>query len=280
MALEHLEGASYGPFEFRLAAERVADYVAATGDSTERWAKAAPPSFAGALLFAVAPSYFGSEIVRRHSRVLVHADQAFSWHGPLTIDAPVRVDAAVRRVRSRGPIDFVTFVASAHSGDELWLESKSTFLHGAEPPAEPAPEHEEPPIAASGAHDDAASVEGDIVTRQRSASRLDLVRYAAASGDFNPIHFDHATGVAAGFSGVIVHGLLMSAWLTQLAASFTSGDHPLQTARFRYRQAMYPASTAVATAIVSQNDDEPRSVDMRLSADQDLVTGKATLREG
>jgi acyl dehydratase len=40
-------------------------------------------------------------------------------------------------------------------------------------------------------------------------SEIQLVRYAGASGDFNPLHFDPAIGEAAGFGGVIAHGMLI-----------------------------------------------------------------------
>ena len=182
MTLEHLEGTRYGPFEIRIGAEKVAEYVTATGDSADRWDKAAPPSFAGALLFAVAPGYFDSEIVRRNSRVLVHADQRFTWHAPLRIGAAVTVNAAVHRVRNRRGIDFVTFAATVEHGDELWLESASTFLHGAEAPDDPAAEHDEPPVAAVATNETTPSVVDDRISMQRSASRLDLVRYAQSNG--------------------------------------------------------------------------------------------------
>ena len=42
-------------------------------------------------------------------------------------------------------------------------------------------------------------------------TRADLVRYAGASGDFNPLHWDEATAVAAGLPGVIAHGMLTMA---------------------------------------------------------------------
>ncbi|MCL2802992.1 MAG: MaoC family dehydratase N-terminal domain-containing protein [Micrococcales bacterium] len=38
-------------------------------------------------------------------------------------------------------------------------------------------------------------------------SRADLVRYAGASGDFNPIHFSDAAAEAAGLPSVIAHGM-------------------------------------------------------------------------
>jgi acyl dehydratase len=39
-------------------------------------------------------------------------------------------------------------------------------------------------------------------------TRADLVRYAGASGDFNPIHWNERTATAVGLPGVIAHGML------------------------------------------------------------------------
>jgi len=42
-------------------------------------------------------------------------------------------------------------------------------------------------------------------------TRADLVRYAGASGDFNPIHWNDRTAVAVGLPGVIAHGMFTMA---------------------------------------------------------------------
>lgn len=278
MALEHLEGTEYGPFALAISRAKVADYVAATRDDPARWTDVAPPSFAGALLFVAAPSFLHSEDVAARSKVLVHADQTFTWHEPLRIGADVVVAAHVDRVRARGPVDFVTFDASVTHQGVPWLESRSTFLLGAEAAGDPIPERDEPAVTAAGNNDPMPADTDAGLTMARSASRLDLVRYAAASGDFNPIHFDHATGVAAGFGGTIVHGLLMAAWLTALACRGAGGDAPVSTAKFRFRRALYPAAQTQATAGFGDPSDGGRRVDLRLSDATDLVTARATMR--
>lgn len=42
-------------------------------------------------------------------------------------------------------------------------------------------------------------------------TRADLIRYAGASGDFNPIHWSDRVAIAVGLSGVIAHGMLTMA---------------------------------------------------------------------
>ena len=264
----------------RISAAKVAEYITATSDDAVRWSTAAPPSFAGALLFVAAPSFLHSDEVKHRSKVLVHADQTFTWHHPMEVGAEVTVDAHVDRVRARGPVDFVTFDALVRHGEDTWLESRSTFLLGAEAAGDPLPERKEPAVGAVAANDAAPESDSTRLTMRRSASRLDLVRYAAASGDFNPIHFDHATGVGAGFGGTIVHGLLMTAWLTSLAVARTEGDAPMVTAKYRFRRALYPGAQATATAEFGETDASGRRVDIRLADDADLVSARATVREG
>ena len=50
-------------------------------------------------------------------------------------------------------------------------------------------------------------------------TKVQLVMYAGASGDFNPIHFDDETARGGGLKGVIAHGMLSMAFLGQLAES-------------------------------------------------------------
>ncbi|MGJ9406153.1 MaoC/PaaZ C-terminal domain-containing protein [Nesterenkonia aurantiaca] len=47
-----------------------------------------------------------------------------------------------------------------------------------------------------------------IGTRELSFSRADLIRYAAASGDHNPIHWNDRFAREVGLDGVIAHGML------------------------------------------------------------------------
>ena len=112
------------------------------------------------------------------------------------------------------------------------------------------------------------------------ASRLDLVRYAGASGDFNPIHFDHDAARAAGLDGIVVHGLLMSAWVTRVAAAVGSGDAPVAELKVRFRQALRPGLPAVVQGSVG-DVDEAGSQRMALTlrhGEVDLVTATAKVR--
>jgi acyl dehydratase len=48
-------------------------------------------------------------------------------------------------------------------------------------------------------------------TRTYAVTRADLVRYAGASGDFNPIHWSERVATSVGLPGVIAHGMFTMA---------------------------------------------------------------------
>ncbi|WP_029268687.1 MaoC/PaaZ C-terminal domain-containing protein, partial [Virgibacillus alimentarius] len=55
----------------------------------------------------------------------------------------------------------------------------------------------------------------DPITLQ-PVSRLDLIKYAGASGDFNPIHTIDAAAEKAGLPGIIAHGMWTMGNLSKL----------------------------------------------------------------
>jgi acyl dehydratase len=62
-----------------------------------------------------------------------------------------------------------------------------------------------------------------LPTRTFRVTRADLVRYAGASGDFNPIHWNDRTARSLGLPGVIAHGMYTMALAGQAVAEWV-GD--------------------------------------------------------
>ena len=259
MSLDELTGRRYGPVQEQIYAGQVGAYVEATGDDIDRWRCFAPPSFAGALLFAVAPAFLADPIVVGEVRAVLHGEQTFTWHRPLRIGRPLSVTGTVERVRSRGRTAFITFgleVADAEAAEPI-VQGRSTFAAFAEATG-PGNDAGEPDVAERGRNDRASGLEfppagAHIEPLEKSASRADLVRYAGASHDWNPIHWDHASAVAVGLEGVIVHGLLAAAWVTQAVARYVPGERPIVDARFRFRSPLRPG---VETRVVGEVIDD------------------------
>ena len=71
--------------------------------------------------------------------------------------------------------------------------------------------------------------------RRFPAALRDMVEFAAASGDFNPIHFDRDAATASGLAGIIVPGLLKAAWLAELPIDSVPAGFELTEFEATYR---------------------------------------------
>jgi acyl dehydratase len=77
-------------------------------------------------------------------------------------------------------------------------------------------------------------------------TRTDLVRYAGASGDFNPLHHDHVFAAAAGLPDVMAHGML-SAGLTASAVTSWFGPGSVRRFSVRFRSPVWPGDVLTAS---------------------------------
>lgn len=257
-----LEGQPIGPVEVAVTADRVALYVDVTGDDAERWTDAAPPGFGSVLLFAVADEFLYDPQIVPFTRTLLHLDQSFTYLAPIAVGSTLTVSGTVTRVRQRGDSYFVTFSVEARDTESIVMESVSTFVLSDQQSPQAEAVVEEPPVWDRGRNGGS----------ERSASRHDLVRYCAATRDFNPLHWDHAFAVQAGLPGTVVHGLLMYAWMTQ-EATRAAGGAEVTAAKIRFKSALRPAQQAAITAIQDEG-----TVKLALTTgDVQLVTGTATV---
>jgi acyl dehydratase len=73
------------------------------------------------------------------------------------------------------------------------------------------------------------------------------VYYAAASGDFNPIHVDPGVGKRAGLGGVILQGMCTYAWLTDACAAWFDDPVRVRSVRARFAKPVRPGDTITFT---------------------------------
>jgi acyl dehydratase len=270
--MESLEGKTFGPVPLRVGVDKVADFVGITRDDPKRWTESAPPGWAAVCLFSVAPLLLNDSEVA--GRGVIHGEQRFSWSAPIPSEGELSVTGAVTRVRTRGGIAFVGFDLRVAHENQPVLTGSSTFLvSGDAPAAGDNPEEDEPGPEERGENDLLIST-GEFPELLRSASRADLVRYAAVSHDWNPIHWDHGAARAAGLSGVVVHGLLQAAWLMSAAATLRTSPAPLAEATFRFRAPLRPGMTATLTGTLEGSTVSARLV----GGETELLTARLGLR--
>ena len=83
--------------------------------------------------------------------------------------------------------------------------------------------------------------EGDAIPAlSKIATTQTLVKWAGASGDFVPLHYDDEFAVASGVGKSIVHGALKRQWLVHLMTDFAGEDGFLKKFSCQYRRIDYP----------------------------------------
>ena len=273
--LSGIEGNEYGPYHLRSTVEKIEEFVVATGDDPARWEFEAPPGFVSVALFKAAPQFFEDPDVAPHTSTLVHVDQTFEWLGAIPQEADLRVTGRVSSLRQRGEMAFVTFGLEVAGEQGPLVLADSTFLMTPGKLPTKVDEEKEPAWDEREENDLPSLLEDvDEFDLLKSASRADLIRYAGATRDFNPIHWDHKAAVKAGLPGIVTHGLLMAAWVVQAACRLQPGPHPLKHMRLRFRKPLRPGAQATVTC----RKKGPADLALVLTSDgEDLVTADATL---
>lgn len=112
--------------------------------------------------------------------------------------------------------------------------------------------------------------------------RADLVRYAGASGDFNPIHWNERFATEVGLPDVIAHGMLTMAVAGRLVSNWTGDPGAIVRYGVRFtRPVVVPDDGAGATVELSGkvskiNEDGTVKIAITAkSADQGVLGGAA-----
>ena len=127
---------------------------------------------------------------------LVHLENAITQHRPVALGEPLDFEVGATDLRLHPKGTAFSLVAEARTGDELVWEERGTILHrgggdpGVERGAGPERIGDDVPAAAEW------RLSGDLGRR-----------YAAVSGDRNPIHMHPLTARAFGFPRPIAHGM-------------------------------------------------------------------------
>lgn len=115
-------------------------------------------------------------------------------------------------------------------------------------------------------------------------TRTQIVQYAGASGDYNPLHSDEVfTTKVAGYPSVFAHGML-SMGATGKAVTNYVGDGRLTKYGVRFVNQVWPGDTLTATVAVEaiRDEDGQKLVDLTVSTSnqdgREVVRGSATAR--
>ena len=112
-------------------------------------------------------------------------------------------------------------------------------------------------------------------------TRTHFVRYAGASGDFNPMHHDDTIATSVGNPSVFGHGMLTAGFMARQLKDWF-GPEALRRVQMRFSKQVWPGDTLTFNAKVTGKREEggERLVDVECSTtNQDgveVLTGTAT----
>jgi acyl dehydratase len=124
---------------------------------------------------------------------------------------------------------------------------------------------------------------GDVVAEVTYLlTRDSLVRYAGASGDFNPIHYRDAFALEVGLDGVIAHGMLTMGVAVQPVVEWlgTAGFVVDYQSKFT-RPVLVDAEDGASIGVVAKVgvvDDDGARIDLTVTFNEATVLGKAQVR--
>src|ERR1700694_2879333 len=85
-------------------------------------------------------------------------------------------------------------------------------------------------------------------------TRTDLVMYAGASGDFNPMHTDEVAAKEAGLPGVFGHGMFTAGLLGKALTDYV-GVGNLKRYKVRFTKQTWPGETLITRITVASKRD-------------------------
>ena len=124
---------------------------------------------------------------------------------------------------------------------------------------------------------------GDVVAeRTVHLTRESLVRYAGASGDFNPIHYRDDIAAAVGLPGVLAHGMLTMGLAVGTIQSWLGDSARILEYGVRFtKPVVVDAETGADVTVVAKVgavDEGSARIDLTVSHDGTTVLVKAQVR--
>jgi acyl dehydratase len=126
-----------------------------------------------------------------------------------------------------------------------------------------------------------AAVGDEAPVRTHTLGRTDLVVYAGASGDFNPMHHDEVKAKAAGQPSVFGHGMFSMGFLGSALTDFVGPGH-VRRFRVRFAKQTWPdeelRTSVVVTGRRTAEGEHLVDFDVRLcnAEGEEKVVGEAT----
>lgn len=241
----------------RISADAIRRFAVATGENDpvyfdEEYARSsrygrmiAPPTFCHFLSCAEIPGMWFAPTGR------ILAGQRFVFHRPLYADELVSVEKVISKAYEKtgkqGTMVFLEETKRVYDeNDRLICSSIMTTITMADLfPADPSALAAAPAIEPAALRQARPSPILTVGLRFPQVdlppvTRLDLIRFAGASGDFNPIHLADETARQRGYPSVIVHGMLTAALQSRVVAIWLGDGYRMTAFSLKMTAPVFP----------------------------------------
>lgn len=108
-------------------------------------------------------------------------------------------------------------------------------------------------------------------------TKVQLVKYAGASGDFNPLHTDDAFAQGIGMPGVIAHGMLVMGFLGEYVMQLAGDRAQVKRFSMRFGAMTFPGDAVTCVAQVKEVNDRQVSLDLTAKKQDGTVVGSGAV---
>jgi acyl dehydratase len=254
------------PYFHDLAAARTAGYPDLV----------APPTF----LAAAIPGQLGMPVddpeFGMDFSLIVHGEQRFTLLRPVVAGDELTVVTTLTGLRTIATNEVLTatYDFRTTAGEQIATGVSGLVSRGtADPTAGPVRAGGAPPAAVEGSaavprvakvRDEDVEAGAELPARDFPIRRVDLVRYAGASGDFNPIHWNEKIAAEVGLPGVIAHGMLTMATAGRVVTDWAGDPGAVREYGVKF-----------SSPVVVPNDDDGARVEVRGKVEKKLDGGRA-----
>jgi acyl dehydratase len=112
---------------------------------------------------------------------------------------------------------------------------------------------------------DQVAIGDEAPSLNHELTRTDLVMYAGASGDFNPMHHDEVAAQTAGLPSVFGHGMFSMGLLGKAITDYV-GIGNLERYKVRFTKQTWPGETLISSVVVTgkREQDGRKLVDLEV----------------
>jgi acyl dehydratase len=264
-------GKTYPPITTPVTRDAVQNYARACNDDNPRYFDdhapcgiVAPPMFAAVVTWlsvvtAMTDSDLHADLLR-----LLHSAHAMEFLAPIRPGDSITSMAKIASIETHQGGESMALELAAHNtrGDLVNRTVFTSFIRGRRSSGTPVDSKTEPTIERG----------APLVTVAQTIDLDQTTRYAAASGDLNPIHVDANVAKMAGLPGIIVHGLCTMAFTAKVIVDQLCDGDPtrLKHLAVRFSRPVFPGDTITTRVWPSPDPDG-----FRPSADLDQLRSYA-----